>query len=211
MVVNKIESQLTLQKDITFYHERFPQLLFGLGVAIVILFFLSLIILYQVLHRPLPVFYAKTPAGEQFELMPHADANLLPLTILHWASKAAVAAYTFSFDPIFAAQQAALTQPYFTRAGWQAYQASTQDLMKDIIQKQLFVNGVVSGTPLIVGQGDVGDGYTWHLQIPFLVTYQGSEGVQLNYYLILMDVVKIPPNQNPIGIGINRFIMTSLR
>jgi len=198
-------------KDVSFYNKRFPQLLFSLCLAIVFLILFALIVLYQVLHRPYPSFHGETISGEQRELMPHSDANLLPSTILNWASKAAVAAYTFSFDPNFAAKQLALSRPYFTVDGWDNYKSSVAGVIQDVTNKQLVVTGVVSGAPVIASQGDNGSGYIWHLQLPFLVTYQASDAIQISYYLILMDVVKVPASENPSGIGINRFVMTAPR
>ncbi|MDX1900929.1 MAG: DotI/IcmL/TraM family protein [Gammaproteobacteria bacterium] len=196
-------------KDVQHYRDRFPKILLALTCAILLLLFISFFVLYQVLHRPLPKFYARTPKGAILTLLPHDSPNLLPNTVLRWASKAAVAAYTFSFDPTTIAQQNALLRPYFTETGWNDYQISVKGIMETVIKNQLFVNSVVSDTPVISRQGDFGDGYIWEIQIPFLVTYQSSEETKRSRFLVIMTVVRVPASDNPVGIGINRFVMVT--
>lgn len=190
----------------TFYRKYYHKILF----ALIGLLFLSIIIvsmvLYQVLHRPLPNFNAMTNAGQTMVLEPSEIPNLLPATLLRWASKAAVAAYTFDF--VNYQKQASYVRSYFTDSGWSDYQGSISGLIASIRQRQLFVNGVVSGPPIIASQGNYfGRGYVWHVQIPFLVTYQSSEETSQSRYLVLMTIVRVSTLINPTGIGIDQFVM----
>jgi len=196
-------------KNIAFYRDRFPQLLMAICIAIAVLLVISLIVLYQVFHRPTPLLQARAPNGSLLTLTPHDSPNLAPDTILHWASEAIVAAYTFSFDPTYAAQQAALARPYFTKTGWGDYQSSVASLMRTVVQNQLFVNSVVYNPPIIASQGDIGNGYTWEIQVPLLVTYQSSEKTVRNYYLVLLSIQRVQASENPAGIGINRFVVAT--
>jgi len=164
------------------------------------------VLLYQILHRPLPVFYAKQANGQTLSLEPYQEPNLLPDTILRFASKAAVTAYTFDF--VNYKKEIALARPYFTDAGWQSYLSSVQGLIDTIVKNQLFVYGIISGTPVIANEGDLpGRGYVWRVQIPLLVTYEASTGpVNRNYYVVI-TVVRVPTDINPQGIGIDQFVM----
>src|SRR5579872_2118197 len=159
-----------------FYANSYRSLMIILMVEIILVLVLVTVVLYQVFHRPLPFFSAIAANKQRMELTASYEPNLLPNTLLTWASKAAVAAYTFDFAHYD--EQIRHARPYFTDAGWNGYLASTSQLIQSIIQKQLTVNGVVVGSPVISNQGMLpGRGYTWRIQIPFLVTYQISDKI----------------------------------
>ncbi|MDR3478910.1 MAG: DotI/IcmL/TraM family protein [Gammaproteobacteria bacterium] len=179
-------------------------------VALIIAMILVLVavsgILYQVFHRPLPQFRAVSANKQVMALSPYDEPNLLPATILIWASKAAVAAYTFDF--VNYNKEIELAHPYFTDAGWTAYQAAIQRVITRVVSSQLFANGVVTGTPVISNQGQLpGHGYTWRVQVPFLVTFQSAEETKTDTYIVVMTIVKVPTSVNPEGIGIDQFQM----
>ncbi|HLB58173.1 MAG TPA: DotI/IcmL/TraM family protein, partial [Gammaproteobacteria bacterium] len=152
-------------KNNDFYRNYYHTLLIVLISAIFLMLALVVLVLYQISHRPLPVFAVQAPNGQTMSLTASTEPNLLSSTLLTWASKAAVAAYTFDF--VNYNKQIALARPYFTEAGWSDYQNSIAELIKTITQNQLFVNGVVSGPPIISNQGDLpGRGYAWRIQMP---------------------------------------------
>jgi intracellular multiplication protein IcmL len=192
--------------DNTFYRNHYFKLIIGMIAAIVLMLILVVVLLYQVSHRPLPQFVAESSDGKQLSLSAANEPNLLSSTLLAWANKAAVAAYTFDF--VNYNKQIAAVRPYFTDAGWNDYQQSVASLISTITQNQLFVNGVVSGPPVISNQGDLpGLGYVFRVQMPFLVTYQSAQSSSHDSYTVIMTIVRVPTSKNPAGIGIEQFIM----
>lgn len=194
------------EKSNTFYRNNFNKFIFVLFIAIFVLLLMVLGVLYQVRTRPLPVFYAVSAEGQRISLVPNKEPNLLSDTILRWASKAAVTAYTFDFANYNAQLDAA--RPYFTDVGWNGFRNSITGVINSVVQKQLFVNGVVSGPPVISNEGVLeGYGYAWRVQIPFLVTYQSANSTSRSSYTVIMTIVKIPTATNPQGIGVDQFVM----
>jgi intracellular multiplication protein IcmL len=138
----------------------------------------------------------------KYYLEPNERANV----ILTWASKAATLSYNFGFANY--SRKIKAMRPYFTPSGWESYQAGIQGVVDRIVKNQLIVQGVVSGTPVISNQGELpGKGYTWRVQIPFLVTYLSSDQSQVNHYYVIMTIVKVPTYIAPEGIGIDTFEM----
>lgn len=182
------------------------QIIYVLILMMLVMLLAGAFVLYQILHRPVPVFYEKNPKGQTIELPSYNEPNYMPQTIITWASKAAVAAYTFNFANYN--KTIPLARPYFTDGGWQAYQRAISGVIAGVVKAQLIVQGVVAGAPVISNQGDLtGHGYSWRVQIPFLVTYlSAGESKSKNYYVIML-VVKVPTNINPQGIGIDSFDM----
>lgn len=195
-----------IPQEHAFYRNHYHHVLIGLMLIIVLMIAAVGVVLYQVIHRPLPVFHAVKPNGQKMILTPYEDPNLLADTILRWASSAATVAYTFDFVNYNKEINAA--RPYFTDAGWQDYLHGISELIQSIVQNQLFVNGVVAGTPVIANQGPLpGKGYTWRIQIPFLVTYQSANTTSKRRYFVVITIVRVPTSVNPQGIGIDQFVM----
>ncbi|SRR5579883_86400 len=190
----------------SFYRDYYHYVLTGLILLLFLMILAAGVVLYQLFNKPLPVFYATDPKNQQIQLTPNLEPNLMPDTLLAWASKAAATAYTFDFYNYN--NQVAAVKPYFTDAGWQDYLQSVSSLLETIVQRQLFVNGVVAGTPVISNQGALpGKGYSWRIQIPFLVTYQSANTTTKRNFMVIITIVRLPTNINPQGIGIDQFVM----
>lgn len=191
--------------DNAFYQQYYRSVLMAFCVLVVLLLGVMGVLLYQTTHRPLPVFYAKLASGEAMPLLPFEAPNQLSDTILRFASKAATIAYTFDF--VNYQEQLSLARPYFTQAGWNDFQSSIGGLVSTIVKNQLFVSGVVVGTPVISNQGPLpGTDYAWRVQIPFLVTYQSANVTTRRNYMVVVSIIKVPTLENPQGIGIDQFV-----
>ncbi|MFZ2315308.1 MAG: DotI/IcmL/TraM family protein [Gammaproteobacteria bacterium] len=189
-----------------FYRRYYHWFIIGLMGVILLLVIAVGFVMFQLFHRPLPAFLAKQADGKVMALKAYDEPNLLPDTILRWASKAATSAYTFDF--VNYDKQISGVRPYFTPAGWNDFQSSISRVVATIVQDQLFVSGVVAGIPVISNQGPLPDkGYTWRVQIPFLVTYQSANTTSKRNYYVIITIVHVPTSQNPQGIGIDQFVM----
>lgn len=190
----------------SYYRDTSQQFIFVLIILIFVLLFMGALVLAQVVHRPLPEFTARRTDGRVMALTTYREPNLTAKTILTWASQAAVAAYTFNFASY--ATTIPLARPYFTPGGWQAYQSAINPVLQTITKAQLIVQSVVAGAPVIANQGPLpGHGYTWRVQIPFLVTYLSAGESKSRHYYVVMMLVRVPTNINPQGIGIDTFEM----
>lgn len=195
-----------MSQDNAFYQRYYAHFIIGMMMVIVVLMLILGLVIYQVIDRPVPSFTAVAPDNAQMSLEAFNEPNLLPDTILRFASKAATLGYTF--DLYNYQDQLAAVRPYFTDAGWQDYLNSVQGLLDTIVKNQLFVNGVVSGTPVISNEGELpGKGYTWRVQIPFLVTYTSASSSSTRNFYVVLTLVRVPTNVNPQGIGVDQFLM----
>src|SRR5438477_13186594 len=118
MALTNILKGNTFSVNNDFYRYRYHYFLLGLIGLIIVELTTMIIFGYQISHRSLPTFNAVQPNGQQMSLTPHTEPNLLPDTILRFAVKAAVSAYTFNFADY--ENQLTLSIPYFTDAGWKA-------------------------------------------------------------------------------------------
>lgn len=195
-----------LPKNNDFYRNYYHWFIIGSMIAIVLMLSMVFVVLYQISHRPLPIFTAMQPDGHKMNLTSFDEPNLLPDTILRWATQAATVSYTFDFYNY--KQQLEHARPFFTPAGWDQYLISANKLITTIVKNALIVNGVVSGTPVISNQGPIpGQGFVWRVQIPFIVTYQSANTQSQRRYFVILTLIRVPTNINPQGIGIDQFVM----
>lgn len=197
---------LNKQHKNEFYRIYQPRFIFILMGAVVVAMIWTGIVIFQVHHRPLPTFYASESNGKRMILQPQDSPSLRPATILRFASKAAVAAYTFDF--VNYKQEIDEARVYFTSDGWSSYLASVSEVLKRITENKLFVSAVVDGAPIISNEGELDGVYSWRVQIPFLVNYQSAQTAEKSRYTVLITVVRIPTVDNPVGIGIDSFVMS---
>lgn len=194
-----------IPKDNSFFINYYRYFFYGLMGSLALILFMVSFVLYQVATRPLPKFQAKAADGSTMGLVPYEQPSLLPETIIRFASKAAVTAYTFDF--VNYQSQLAQAKPFFTPAGWTVFYSSIGGLVGSIVERQLFVSGVVAGTPVISNQGPLpGKGYVWRVQLPFLVTYQSAGQSTQRRYFVSVSIIRVPTSVNPQGIGIDQFI-----
>lgn len=195
-----------IPRDNSFYCNYYHYFLYGLMIIIFLMMIAVGVVFYQMLHRPLPVFYAIQPDGSKMTLTSYEEPNLLPDTLLRWASKAATTAYTFDF--VNYDKEIGQARPYFTAGGWKDFLASLSNVITTIVKNKLIVSGIVSGAPVIANQGPLpGRGYVWRVQIPFLVTYQSANTTSKRRFYVVMTIVRVPTEINPQGIGIDQFVM----
>lgn len=205
MAISDIEAKY-MPKDNSFYISYYNWFFYALMGAIGLLFLMAGLVFYQMYQRPLPAYYAVQPDRQKLYLVPTREPSLIAPTLLSFASQVATIAYTFDF--VNYEDQIAKARPYFTDKGWKDYNASISGLLSTIVQRQLFVSGVVSGVPVISNEGPLpGVDYAWRIQIPFLATYQGSNSSAVQRHYVLLTIIRVPTSVNPQGIGVDQFIM----
>lgn len=190
-----------------FYRNHFHKFLIALVVFLFILIGLVIVLLYQVHHRPLPVYLAISPNGGRIQLQYSEEPNMLSVAVLKWATKAATSSYTFDFNQSNTDIRNAIA-PYFTDSGWQSYWNALQPTLSTVRKNKLFVSSVVSGAPVISNQGELpGQGIVKRVQLPFLVTFESSDRKTTSSYLLTITIVRVPTTQNPTGMAIDKFVM----
>lgn len=198
-----------LPEDNVYYARFYPLLFITLNLLFLLILVGAGVTWYLVTHRPTPFFLALQQNGEKRVIYGARDPNLLPATIIRFATQAAVRAYNFS--PVNNESNLQAVRWYFTDNGWSNYIESVAPLVQRVETDKLFAYGIVNGTPLISNQGDLsGLGYAWRVQIPFLVTFMSAEEKTQQDYMVLVTIVKVPTYISPQGIGIEQFIMVNL-
>lgn len=195
-----------MERENNFYRDNYHYFFYVMMLLIFLLLIAVGIVLYQISNRPLPSFQAKQSDGKTMQLISFDEPNLLPDTIIRFASKASITA--LSFDFLNYDKQIGAARPSFTSGGWDVFQSSISSLVSRVVSDQLFLNGVVAAPPVISNQGPLPDkGYVWRVQVPFLETYQSANTSVVRKYYVVITIARVPTSDNPQGIGIDQFMM----
>jgi len=191
-----------------FYRDNYRRLVGALLVLLVAIIMLIGTVLYQIMNRPEPRYFATTVDGRIMQLFPLSEAMLSPGELLQWAHRAAIAAYTYNFVSYRDAMQQLQNQ--FTPDGWRYYEDALRVSrnLEMVIAKKLVVSAVATGTPVILDQAVIDGRYSWKVQIPLLVSYQSPNEQTQKPVIAMMIISRVPTVDMPKGIAIVSFVVT---
>lgn len=191
--------------------EKHRRIMLTLLIELWIIIGLAAVIFYQTAYQ--------TPRGygavyrdqnNQLQMFPLTPLNSPVITrdsLLEWATLAATSAYTYDAAR-YQQQLNSVTNQYFTTDGGAAFldTLQTSGVISNVVLKQLTVTAVLQNTPVILKQGMLLGRYSWKVQMPILVTYQGLSGAPTSErILVTLLIVSIPTWQSPTAIGIEQF------
>jgi len=176
---------------------------------LVVLSIICIVIVHKT--RPDETYYIDDPAGNTTEVFPLSEPNVTPSSLIKWITQAATSIYTIDFyhyqDNIDSAKE------YFTAAGYQDFMTSLKasHSLNKIIKDKLIVSAVATGTAVILQEGPLRDVYTWRIQVPLLITYQGASTSSTQKEIaVSLLVTRVPTDQAPKGIGIAQVVDSDL-
>jgi intracellular multiplication protein IcmL len=189
-----------------FYRDSYRKVVMALLGAIVAIIILVGVVLFLVVSKPTPKYFATTDSGRIIPLIPLNQPNLSENNVLQWASKALISVYSFDF--LHYQRSFQQNRQYFTAAGWQSFMnaleaAKTIETVKD---RRLIVSAVLNGAPIISNQYVIGGRYTWEAQIPVLISYQGTTSYSDNL-IVTLKIQRVSTLDNKYGIGITEIVM----
>lgn len=204
--VSAIEAVIARNK---FYKDSYRLVTIALMACVLILFMLIGTIIYLINHPPAPRYFATTNDGRIMQIVPLEQPNLTQSQLLQWANTAAIAAYTYSFSN-WRKQLQALSD-YFTPEGWQQFitALNASNNLDAVRSKKLIVSAETTGPAVLVKEGLFHDRYTWKVQVPLLVTYQGGSGdsqFTQQSLLITMVITRLPTLTSMRGVGVIQLI-----
>jgi intracellular multiplication protein IcmL len=98
----------------------------------------------------------------------------------------------------------------FDSQGYQSFVKSleTGGHIEKIVTERLNLSTVLSEAPVIVSQGVLKGKMTWKIEMPIIVTYQSSNGVEATQKLLAEIIVeRVNPAVNPKGVVIRQLIL----
>lgn len=192
-----------------FYRDNYRRVLSAVVFLVIIAIVQTALIAYLVITRPAPTYFAASSNGRIMPLVPLDEPNLSTSALLQWATQAAVAAYTYNYVNYRKELQAA--SEFFTPEGWQSF-LEALDKSKNlttVIERKLVVSAIVTGAPVILEQGVRNGRYTWRVQMPITVTYQGANTQRQETYALTLLIGRVSTLQSVSGVGIAQLVAST--
>lgn len=188
-----------------FYRDKYRQVSLAFLLVLVINLLLAGIIFYKVINQPQPVYFATTADGKIVELEPLSTPVLSDAQVLQFATRAAVASYTYNY--VNYREQLQGAADYFTVRGWKNYQEELKKSknLEAVVNNRLVGYATPTGAPVIVDRGVIDGVYAWKVTLPILATYEGGATKITQPLTVTMVIIRVPVVSNPKGVEVSSF------
>jgi len=192
-----------------FYRDNYKRVVSSVLFLLIINVSLVGVVFYQIANRPEPQYFATSVDGRVIPLYPLSEPMMAPTELLQWASRVAVAAYSYNFVNYRDALQS--VQNNFTPDGWKYFEDALKGArnLESVIAKKLVVSAVATAAPVILDQGVINGRYAWKVQMPLLVTYQSASEQTQQPVVVTIVVSRVPTVNMPRGIAIASFVSST--
>ena len=192
-----------------FYRDGFHRVVLAFILSLASNVALIALIVYIWTHPPSPRYFPVSDAGRITPIQPlHKPKEFSnESTIIEWATKSAIAAYSFNYVNYMQELQAASI--FFTPRGWDNFLDAlvSSNNLEAIKVRKFIVNSEAYGVPKIIRQGVIKGRYTWELELQLLVTFRNEVQFNQQKLKIIMKVQRISSLNSPRGIGIDQFVV----
>ena len=152
-------------------------------------------------------YFINAPDGITKEVFPLNEPNVTPSSLMNWVTLAITSAYTLDFYGY--GETLEDLKQYFTLDGYQnflnALEASGS--LNRIIRDKLVLTAVATDPAIVLEEGLMNNVYTWRIQIPLLLNYQGASTTATQQTIaVSVLVTRVPTSEAPKGIGIAQIV-----
>lgn len=189
-----------------FYRDSYRKLAAALFIAVLAIVGLIGVIFVLVSTRPTPTYFATTDSGRVIPLIPLNQPNLSDRSVLQWVSGAVTSVYSYNFVNFREAFQS--NKQYFTNPGWDSFMKALSESknLQAVRDEKLVVSAVLTGAPIVISRTVIAGRYSWKVQMPIQVTYQGTGSPSAQRLLVTLTINRVSTLDSRYGIGINNFV-----
>lgn len=193
-----------------FYRDSYRRAILALLLVIGINCILTFMIFYKWTNPPPPQYFATTADGRIIVLHKLSDPVVPDDFVVQWVTNAVNQA--FSLDYMHWRNQLQQASNNFTPDGWKYFLSSlkSSNNLKTLTNLKMVSNATVTAAPQIVQKEIVGGHFAWKIQMPLLVTYQGSGHIINMPVNVTLIVIRMPVQYYPQRIAINNFLAETI-
>ncbi|NMX77613.1 type IV secretion protein IcmL [Pseudomonas sp. WS 5532] len=207
------EYVLDLSK-LSFYKKYFGKLLNALLVSCVLnIGFLAAFVVTKNQKVEREYFGMDFKTGRQMPMVPLGNPYVSQQKLLDFTVECVGQANTFDFANT--TTQLQRNSRCFTPDGWSTFmEALDKSGNVELVKKQKLVTTAVPiAAPVITRQGNKKGIYTWEIEVPFLVSYQGGQSgrtVATQKMLVTLLISRVSNYESEDGLGIAQYIGSDL-
>ena len=152
------------------------------------------------------IYFATTSDGRIINIVPLSEPYRSRADVISWAAGAAQNVMRFGYNDYRQRLQQAASN--FTPTGWESFTKAMKEarILEAVESRKLVVAMEIEAAPEIKS-AFVRDGiYTWYLQFPITIKFDGNDPPSSIHAMLIMQIVRVSTLQNPEGISIEQWI-----
>jgi intracellular multiplication protein IcmL len=162
---------------------------------------------YLHLNKPAPITF---PVNDNWRVLPDVPVDQSYRSVpelIQWVSE--VLPNVFVYDFLNYNDQLKAANHYFTSDGWSVFlnQLNIYVNYNTVQDGKMFVNGSLSGAPVILNQGLLSGRYAWWVQVPISIDYEGGTRMLNQDLTLQVLVVRVSTLDNLAGLAIDNVIV----
>lgn len=155
------------------------------------------------------VYFATTSDGRIIPIVPLSDPYRSRADVISWAAHSAQKVMRFNYNDYRQKLQDAASS--FTPSGWESFTKAMKEsrILEAVEARKLMVTLDIEGAPEIKS-AFVRDGvYTWYLQFPITIRFEGTEPPAPISAKLIMQIVRVSTLQNTEGLSIEQWVAST--
>ena len=154
-------------------------------------------------------YFATSPDGRLTPMVPLGEPFVTQAALLNWAKKCVIAANTYDF--VNYQKQFQENSTCFTAEGWQQFMTAVERSgnLETVKNQRMVASSVEQGAPVITREGLRKGVYSWEIEFPIMVTYQGGQAGRSNAtqrLVIQLLISRVSTAVYKEGVGIAQYI-----
>ena len=190
-----------------FYRDRFGKVIAVIAGLIIAIALLAMVSFYLHLNQPPPVTFPVDTGWRVQRDVPLTEPYHSTPEVLQWVSETLPSVFVYDFNHYNDQLQSAMH--FFTSDGWTVFlnQLNIYVNYTTVQNDKMFVNGNLTGAPVIVNQGLLSGRYAWWVQVPIKIDLVGYERSLSETLTLQLLVVRVPTVNNLSGVSIDNVIV----
>jgi intracellular multiplication protein IcmL len=175
----------------------------GIVIAVLLACMVALAVLASHTRQ---VYFATTADGRIINIVPLNEPYRSPADVIAWTAATAQNVMRFGYHDYRDRLQQVSSN--FTPTGWDSFNKALKDsnILDAIQARKLVVLMDINGAPEIKNAFVKNGVYTWYLQFPVTIHFDGEAPPQPIATTLLLQVMRVSNLQNPDGISIEQWV-----
>lgn len=196
-------------QNIGWYKRQYQRMTTMFGMACLVAMMSIACNVAQFVMKPSPKYFAQTPDLRITELRPLDEPYVTQEGLVNWTAETVSRTFSLDFlklkDTLMSVREA-YTDAAFEELVGNLKSNGTIDMIKE---KRLSASVTLEKAPVISNSGVVAGVFTWKLEFPIIITYEGSAGAANAQHLVATVLVQRADTiQHPRGIVIKQLLMS---
>lgn len=174
----------------------------GIIIALLIAGIVSLLLSIETKH----IYFATTADGRIINIVPLNEPYRSQADVIAWAAGTAQNVMRFGYHDYRERLQQVSSN--FTPTGWESFTKALKEsnIIEAVSARKLVVTMDIEAAPEIKNAFVKNGVYTWYLQFPITIKFDGEQPPAAIHTQLLLQIVRVSTLQNPEGISIEQWV-----